>query len=282
VEGGGRRGRLRVCATPIGNLGDVTARVLEALRTADAVACEDTRRTATLLRAHGIDRPLVPLHEHNEERRAAELVARMEAGDTLCLVSDAGLPTVSDPGRTLIRLALESDVPVEVLPGASAVTTALVASGLVADRFAFLGFLPRGRSALERLLDEADGWRMPLVAFESPARLPATLAVVAARAPARPLAVCRELTKRYEEIARGSAEEVAARFAVAPKGEVALVLGPVEPSAVGPGEVAAVLRELVEAGLGPKRASSVVARLTGLPGRALYDAARRSDPGADG
>jgi 16S rRNA (cytidine1402-2'-O)-methyltransferase len=121
------------------------------------VACEDTRRTATLLRAHGIDRPLVPLHEHNEDRRAAELVARMEAGDTLCLVSDAGLPTVSDPGRTLIRLALESDVPVEVLPGASAVTTALVASGLVADRFAFLGFLPRGRSALERLLTRRTG-----------------------------------------------------------------------------------------------------------------------------
>ncbi len=273
-----RAGRLRVCATPIGNLGDVTERVVEALRTADAVACEDTRRTATLLRAHGIDRPLVSLHEHNEERRAGELVARIRAGETICLVSDAGLPTVSDPGRTLLREALAADVPVEVLPGASAVTTALVASGLVADRFAFLGFLPRAATALERLLDEADGWRMPLVAFESPGRLPATLAALAARDPGRRVAVCRELTKRFEEVARGSARDLASRFTVPPKGEIAVVLGPVERAPVVRGEVTEILRELRAAGLGPKQASSVVARLTGLPGRALYEEARRAPP----
>ena len=271
-------GRLRVCATPIGNLADVTARVVEALGTADAVACEDTRRTATLLHAHGIDRPLVALHEHNEDRRAGELVARLRAGETVCLVSDAGLPTISDPGRTLIRRALAADVPVEVLPGPSAVTTALVASGLVADRFAFLGFLPRGTSALGRLLDEADGWGMPLVAFESPARLPASLAVVAAREPTRAVAVCRELTKRFEEVARGSAADLAARFAVPPKGEIALVLGPVDRPPVGSTDVTEALRELRAAGLGPKQASSVVARLTGLPRRPLYDEARASEP----
>ena len=271
-------GVLQVCATPIGNLADVTLRVLEALRAADVVACEDTRRTATLLRAHAVDVPLVSLHEHNEERRVEELVARLHAGDRICLVSDAGLPTLSDPGRALIRAVHAAGLRVEVLPGASAVTTALVASGLVADRFAFLGFLPRGAEALGRVLDEVDAWAVPLVAFEAPARLPATLALLAGRTPTRPLAVCRELTKRYEEVARGSAEELAARFAQAPRGEITLVLGSVEEVAAAPAAVLAVLAELRRAGLGARQASGIVARLTGLPRRPLYEAAQRSEP----
>jgi 16S rRNA (cytidine1402-2'-O)-methyltransferase len=272
-EGGGR---VVVCPTPIGNLGDVTARVLDALRGADVVACEDTRRTSTLLNAHGIDVPLVPLHEHNEDRRAAALVRRAADGEVVGLVSDAGMPAVADPGRELVRQALAAGVPVEVLPGPSAVVTALVASGLAADRFAFLGFLPRGADPLGRLLDEADGWQMPLVAFESPARLPATLRVLAEREPERPVAVCRELTKRHEEIARGPARELAERFAAPPRGEIVLVLGPAARASAAPEEVREVLGELRAAGLGARQASGVVARLTGLPRRALYDEAQRS------
>jgi 16S rRNA (cytidine1402-2'-O)-methyltransferase len=267
------RGRLVVCATPIGNLGDVTPRVLDALRGASVVACEDTRRTATLLAAHGISVPLVPLHDHNEARRTPELLERLAAGDRICLVSDAGLPAVSDPGHTLIRAAIAAGHDVEVLPGASAVTAALVASGLPSDRFAFLGFLPRAEGALTRLLDEADGWRLTLVAFEAPGRLPRTLERLAARAPERPVAVCRELTKLHEEVVRGTAAEVAERFRQAPKGELTLVLGAVEAAPAGSSDVDASLAELRAAGLGARQAARLVARLTGLPARDLYDRA---------
>jgi 16S rRNA (cytidine1402-2'-O)-methyltransferase len=268
-------GRLRVCATPIGNLGDVSPRVLDALRTADVVACEDTRRTARLLAAHDISVPLVVLHDHNEARRAPELVARALAGEQVCLVSDAGLPGVSDPGHGLIRAAIAAGLEVEVLPGPSAVTAALVSSGLPSDRFAFLGFLPRGEAALERALNEADRWAVTLVAFEAPGRLPKTLARLAARAPERRIAVCRELTKLHEEVARGTAAELAARFASPPKGEITLVLGAVEAPAASSSEVEAALAELRGAGLGARQAARLVAGLTGLPARELYERASR-------
>jgi len=171
---------LAVCATPIGNLDDVTLRVLAELRAADLVLCEDTRRTRLLLARHGIDARLSSYHEHNEAARTAEVLPRLQAGERMALVSDAGLPGISDPGARLVGAAIDAGVPVTVLPGASAVETALVASGLVGERYQFLGYLPRAARARAALWDELAGWTHPAVAFESPQRLPATLAGLAA------------------------------------------------------------------------------------------------------
>src|SRR5919201_2639136 len=204
---------LTICATPIGNLDDVTLRVLAELRQADVVLAEDTRHTRVLLERHGIDARLVSYHEHNEAARVAELLPRLEAGERLALVSDAGLPGVSDPGARLVRAALEAGVEVTVLPGPSAVETALVASGLVGERYTFLGFLPRRPRELEALWAETAAWPWPVVAFESPARVAASLASLAAFDGTREVAVCRELTKKFEEVVRGRAADVAARFA---------------------------------------------------------------------
>jgi 16S rRNA (cytidine1402-2'-O)-methyltransferase len=217
-------GRLLVCPTPIGNLEDITLRVLRALREADVVACEDTRRTRTLLDRHSLQPPeLVSFHEHNERSRAAQLVRRMRAGEVVALVSDAGMPVISDPGFVLVRECLAAPVPVEVLPGPSSVPVALVASGLPVAHWCFVGFLPRKRAQRERLLAEAPA---TLVAFESPKRLPATLAALAALDPDRPVAVCRELTKLHEEVLRGSARELAAQADERSyQGEVVLVVG---------------------------------------------------------
>src|SRR3954469_6331068 len=198
---------LAVCATPIGNLDDVTLRVLAELRAADVVLCEDTRHTRTLLARHDIDAKLVSYHEHNEAARTAELVPRLSAGERIALVSDAGMPGISDPGGRLVRASLDAGVPVTVLPGPSAVETALVASGLLGERYQFVGYLPRGEKALASLWQEVARWRWPVVAFESPQRLPRTLGSLAAALPDRRVAVCRELTKRFEEVVRGTAEE---------------------------------------------------------------------------
>jgi len=262
---------LSVCATPIGNLDDVTLRVLAELREADVVLAEDTRHTRGLLSRHGIDAKLVSYHEHNEAARVAELLPRLAGGERAALVSDAGLPGISDPGARLVRAALEAGVPVTVLPGPSAVETALVASGLVAERYAFVGFLPRKAGELGALLVELAPLGWPVVAFESPQRLPATLRALAADAPEREVAVCRELTKRFEEVARGSAAELAARFAEPPKGEITLVLGPV--AAEPPGDEAArAVADLVSAGTPRRVAADVVARLTDVPRNELYRA----------
>ena len=161
---------LVVCATPIGNLEDVTLRVLHELGEADVVLCEDTRRTRTLLDRHGIRAKLVSYHQHNEAKRVDELVPRLDAGDKIALASDAGLPGVNDPGARLISAAIERGLEVTVLPGPSAVETALVASGLVGERYSFVGYLPRRREALDRLWEETASWGGPVVAFESPRR----------------------------------------------------------------------------------------------------------------
>jgi len=262
---------LAVCATPIGNLEDVTLRVLAELRAADVVLCEDTRHTRGLLERHGIKARLLSYHEHNEAARTAELLPRLEAGERIALVSDAGLPGVSDPGARLVRAALAAGVPVTVLPGPSAVETALVASGLVGERYQFLGFLPRGEKALAAVWEELHAWPWPAVAFESPQRLPATLRSLAAADPGRRIAVCRELTKRFEEIARGTAAELAARFAEPPKGEITLVVGPAAAEAGGAeDEALAAVAELVEAGVPRKRAAEIVSRLTEVARNRLY------------
>ena len=222
--GGGGHGRLLVCPTPIGNLEDVTVRVLRALGEADVVACEDTRRTRILLDRHGVKTmSLVSFYDRNERVRARELVARMRTGETVALVSDAGMPVVSDPGFQLIRECRAASLPVEVLPGPSAVLVALVASGLPVARWCFVGFLPRKRGQRERLLADVSE---TLIAFESPHRLAATLQMLADIESARPVAVCRELTKLHEEVVRGSAGELAERYRErSPKGEIVLVLG---------------------------------------------------------
>ena len=260
---------LAVCATPIGNLEDVTLRVLDELRSADVVLCEDTRHTRVLLERHGISSRLLSYHEHNEAKRTAELVPRLQAGERVALVSDAGLPGISDPGARLVAAALDAGVPVTVLPGASAVETALVLSGFAAERYQFVGFLPRGANALRSLWDEIARWPHPVVAFESPRRLPATLRSLADADPERPVAVCRELTKKFEEVVRGSAEDVAARLAQPPKCEITLVLGPASAREDTEAAVDAVA-ELVAAGVARRQAADVVARLTGAARNELY------------
>jgi 16S rRNA (cytidine1402-2'-O)-methyltransferase len=262
---------LAVCATPIGNLEDVTLRVLAELAAADVVLCEDTRHTRVLLQRHGIEARLLSYHEHNEAQRTAELLPRLEAGERIALVSDAGLPGVSDPGARLVRAALDAGIDVTVLPGPSAVETALVASGLVAEQYRFLGFLPRGEKRLGELWDELRNWPWPAVAFESPQRLPATLRSLAAADPDREVAVCRELTKRFEEVMRGTAAQVAERFGSPPKGEITLVLGAA--SGLGDGDEAEALgavAELVAAGVPRRQAAEVVSRLAGIPKNRLY------------
>jgi 16S rRNA (cytidine1402-2'-O)-methyltransferase len=266
---------LAVCATPIGNLEDVTLRVLAELRAADVVLCEDTRRTRILLDRHGIEaRHLLSYHRHNEATRTGEVLERLRRSERVALVSDAGLPGVNDPGARLIAAALVAGSTVTVLPGASAVETALVASGLAGEQYRFVGYLPRRSAELRELAAELSTWTHPVVAFESPRRLPASLAVLADAMPDRPAAVCRELTKRFEEVERGTLAELEARFAEAPRGEVTVVLGAAvtETAAVPTEEELAAVRQLVEVGLPRRKAAEIVGRLTGASRNDLYRA----------
>jgi 16S rRNA (cytidine1402-2'-O)-methyltransferase len=263
---------LAVCATPIGNLEDVTLRVLRELAEADVVLCEDTRHTRKLLERHRIRARLLSYHQHNEAKRTAELLPRLEAGERVALVSDSGLPGISDPGSRLVRGALEAGVPVTVVPGPSAVETALVASGLVGEEgYQFVGYLPRGERALLALGEELVRRPWAVVAFESPQRLPATLAALARVIPDRPVAVCRELTKRFEEVARGTVSQLAGRFGSGTKGEITLVLG----AGAAEGDEAAAaeaMDELLQAGVPRRQAADVVSRLTGVARNRLYKA----------
>jgi 16S rRNA (cytidine1402-2'-O)-methyltransferase len=261
---------LAICATPIGNLDDVTLRVLRELAEADLVLAEDTRHTRGLLERHGLRARLLSYHEHNEAKRTAELLPRLEGGARVALVSDAGLPGINDPGARLIGAALEAGVPVTVLPGPSAVETALVASGLVSERYQFVGYLPRGERALLELGEELSRWPWAAVAFESPQRLARSLRVLARVMPERPAAVCRELTKRFEEVGRGTVAGLAERFAEPVKGEVTLVLGAGARGGGDADSAAAAVGELVAAGAARRQAADVVARLTGVPRNRLY------------
>jgi 16S rRNA (cytidine1402-2'-O)-methyltransferase len=268
-------GTLRICGTPIGNLGDVTQRLRDTLAGATVIACEDTRRTRALLSALGIPAPkLERLDANTEERGAIRLVERLLHGDDVALVTDAGMPAVSDPGSRLVLAAAAAGVVVEVIPGPSAVTAAFAASGIEGDGFAFIGFLPRTAGGLNARLDAADAWGLPLIAFEAPGRLPRTLATLAAREPERRIVVCRELTKLHEQVARGTVAELAAQFREPPPGEVTLVLAAGAPRpAGGPSEVQLhdALVQLRDSGLGARRASEIAALLSGLPRRELYE-----------
>jgi 16S rRNA (cytidine1402-2'-O)-methyltransferase len=271
-------GSLIVCPTPIGNLDDITLRARDALVGADYIACEDTRRTGSLLDKLGI-RPAPPLvsnHEGNETARATELAQRIERGDTVVLVSDAGMPAVSDPGFRLIRRCIERNLEVIVLPGPSVVPVALVASGLPTDRWRFEGFLPKRAGEMERVLRSTE----TVVAFESPRRVGDSLAALAAIAPDRPAAVCREMSKMHEEVSRGTLAELARRFRGDVKGEIVLVIGPAasEDHEGDIGFAVDALRHLVQSGARPRAAASVVAALTGTRANDLYRALTGREP----
>lgn len=271
-------GSLVVCPTPIGNLDDITVRVREALVAADYIACEDTRRTGGLLDKLGI-RPAPPLvsnHEGNEAARATELAQQIERGAIVALVSDAGMPAISDPGFRLIRRCIERNLEVTVLPGPSVVTTALVASGLPTDRWRFEGFLPKRAGEMERVLRSGE----TVVAFESPRRIGESLAALASIAADRPAAVCRELSKMHEEVSRGTLGELARRFRGEVKGEIVLVIAPASTDEHDQDVAFAVdaLRHLVQSGARPRAAASVVAALTGTRANDLYRALTGREP----
>lgn len=262
-----------LAATPIGNLGDASSRLIEALQSATVIVAEDTRTASHLMRALGVEnRPrLIPLHEHNERQKSADLVELARETDVLVL-TDAGMPSVSDPGFVLVESAIAAGVPVTALPGPSAVLTALVLSGLPTDRFVFEGFLPRkGRAAALRALAAEP---RTLVLFEAPHRIAAALADARdAMGPDRRAAVCRELTKKFEEVARGTLAELAEQFADGARGEIVLVI---EGAPARSGDLPSSLAEIaarVAGGERLKEAAADVAETTGFGKRELYEAA---------
>lgn len=264
-----------LAATPIGNLGDASTRLRETFEAATVIAAEDTRHTIQLLRLLGIEnRPeLVALHDHNEHDRAATLVERARDEDVV-LVSDAGMPTVSDPGFRVVQLAAEQGVEVTCIPGPSAVVTALAVSGLPTDRFAFEGFVPRKAGERARAFTALAGEQRTLVFFESPSRLAATLADFATHfGPDRPAAVCRELTKLHEEVKRGGLAELAEWASEGVRGEIVIVIAAGEAPEASPEDALADVQRRVAAGTRLKDATREVAEATGLSARDLYAAA---------
>jgi 16S rRNA (cytidine1402-2'-O)-methyltransferase len=260
---------LVVVPTPIGNLEDITLRALRTLREADLIACEDTRRTGRLLAHYEIKKPLLAYHEHNEDRLAPQLAEKTRV-EKIALVSDAGTPLVSDPGYRLVQACIEAGVEVEVLPGPSAIMTALVASGLPVDTVVFLGFLPRKGRERTVLLDRIGRETSTFVVYESPHRLTKTLKELPAEAP---VAVCRELTKLHEEVFRGTAGEAAEHFAEGARGEVVLVVrgGVVEEEAPSFEEVVERARAYVAEGESSSRAAARAAKETGWKRGEVYD-----------
>lgn len=259
-------GKLSIVATPIGNLEDITLRALRVLREADVIAAEDTRHTRGLLDRHGIDRPMTSLHEHNEDEKAAALLGRVAAGDKVALVTDAGTPAVSDPGFRLIRAARDQGLPVEVIPGPSAVMVAVAGAGLPAETFAFLGFPPRKGGELARWAKATLSLPLSVVFFESPRRIVDTLTTLANLDPSRPACVCRELTKRHEEFLRLPLEELAKSLAERPEvlGEVTVILGPPLAPLVDeiPFDVDAEIARLEGEGKTKKEIAKAIAKVT--------------------
>jgi 16S rRNA (cytidine1402-2'-O)-methyltransferase len=278
-------GRLVLVGTPIGNLGDLTPRAVQVLRDADVIAAEDTRRTRALLTHAGVPAAgrLVAVHEHNERSRADELVEDIRQGATVAVVSDAGMPGVSDPGERLVRTCLDAGVVVEVVPGPSAALAGLVVSGLPSDRFVFEGFLPRkGPDRRARLAALAVEDRT-VVCFEAPRRLRDTLAELAdACGPDRPVVLARELTKLHESVLRGTLASALAHVAVEePRGEYVVVLGGAGPAPeVSADELGRHARDAIAGGLSSKDAAALLAARLGVSRRRAYDAvvAQRAKP----
>lgn len=264
-------------ATPIGNLGDLSPRALSAIRDADAVLCEDSRVTGGLLARQGIAATMIPLHDHNEAAQAPRLVERMKSGGCFVLVSDAGTPLVSDPGYRLVRAAIAAGLTISAVPGPNAAVMALSLSGLPPHPFLFLGFLPakggpRGAELARLRGIEKAGLSATLVFYEAPHRLAETLAAMAEAFGAdRPAAVAREMTKRFEEVRRGTLGDLAAHYAVAEaRGEICIVVAPAEEEAAGPQELDDRLRAALAAGLSLRDAAASVATATGLRKRDVY------------
>ncbi len=261
-------------ATPIGNLGDVSLRALEVLGSADVIACEDTRVTSRLLHRYAIATPLTPYHEYNAATARPRLLRRLNAGEVVALVADAGTPLVSDPGYRLIRAAIAAGIHVTSVPGPSAVTAALSIAGLPTDRFLFAGFLPPRSAARRRALGELAAVPASLVVFESPRRLAASLVDMAAVLGPREAAVGRELTKRFEEVRRGRLDALGEAYAnhPPPRGEIVVVIAPPERGGAGAAaspDADALLRDALRRAP-PARAAAEVARATGLSRRDLY------------
>jgi 16S rRNA (cytidine1402-2'-O)-methyltransferase len=264
-------GTLFVVATPIGNLGDSSERSLEILRVCDLIACEDTRTSRTLLARHGIAVPTVSLHEHNERAQAKQLVEKLKSGKSIALVSDAGTPGLSDPGALLVEAAHHAGITVSPIPGASAAAAAISASGFSGERFLFAGFLPAAATARRKALQELD-LPLPIVFYEAPHRVADTLADFLERfGPQREVVIARELTKKFEEVARLPLGEARAWLESSHRqhGEFALVLAPGEEKPPTALDAERVLQALLEA-LSPSEAARLAARITGLPRRDLY------------
>jgi 16S rRNA (cytidine1402-2'-O)-methyltransferase len=273
-DGSSGGGRLLLAGTPLGDPGDASARLRDVLGSADVVAAEDTRRLARLARELGVTvgGRVVSFFEGNERARTPGLLQAMRAGQTVLVVTDAGMPSVSDPGYRLVAAAVEAGLPVSVVPGPSAVTAALAVSGLAVDRFCFEGFLPRKAGERRRRVAELAGEPRTMVLFEAPHRLAATLAdLAAAFGEARPAAVCRELTKTFEEVRRGGLAELAEWASTGVRGEITLVVAGA-PAAAPPGteSLAAALAERTAAGMSRKDAVAEVAAAAGVPRRVVY------------
>jgi 16S rRNA (cytidine1402-2'-O)-methyltransferase len=275
MTGEGTGGVVVLAATPIGQVGDAPPRLAAELAGADVIAAEDTRRLARLLRELGVTPRgrVLSYHEHNEAARTAELVERLEAGDRVVLVTDAGMPSVSDPGYRLVRAAVDAGHHVTAVPGPSAVLTALAVSALPVDRFCFEGFLPRKAGERRRVLADLAAERRTMVFFEAPHRLAAALADLAeAFGAERPAAVCRELTKTYEEVVRGGLADLAEWAAGGTRGEVTLVVAGAAPTTTSPADHVDAIARRVGAGERLKTVCAEVAAATGLSRKALYDA----------
>jgi 16S rRNA (cytidine1402-2'-O)-methyltransferase len=266
------RGTLFIVATPIGNLGDITYRAVETLRGAAVIACEDTRHTRKLLTHFAIATPTVSLHEHNEAARTAELITRIEGGESVALVSDAGTPLVSDPGFRLVRDAAARGIRVTPVPGASALLAALAGAGLPTDAFRFCGFLPRKQGERRKLLESLAAESATLIFYEAPHRVLESLADIAEVRRDPEVAAARELTKMHEEFIRGKASEVRAVLAARDmvRGEFTLVVGPAPAVAEAPADAADAVLALEARGVSRMDAIKQVARERGLPKREVY------------
>ena len=284
VEGMLAKGTLYVCATPIGNLGDITLRVLDTLREADLIAAEDTRHSRKLLQHYQIKTRMISYHEHNEKKKSLELVEKLKSGQAIALISDAGLPGISDPGTEVIRLCLAENIPVDVLPGPNAALTALVLSGMPADHFAFHGFLPSSSKARKRSLEQFANLPQTQIFYEAPHRLLATLQGMSEYFADRSAAVVRELTKLHQQVHRGTVLELIESFEKSePRGECCIILAPYVPvkPVGGPKEWCSEVKELVDSGICKKEAMKEVAKRYGIKKSEVYQALLSSEQEPD-
>lgn len=273
-----QKGTLYLCATPIGNLEDITYRTVRCLREADLIAAEDTRHTKQLLQAYDIDTPLTSYHEHNKAEKGPQLIERLQDGAMVALVSDAGMPAICDPGSDLVRLAIEGNIPVVPLPGANAGLTGLIASGMDTTQFTFVGFLPKTQKHRLPVLERIKAYEGTLIFYEAPHRIGQVLSEMIEALGDRKAVICRELTKKYEQYMRGTLSDVkAALEEQGMRGEfVVLVEGATATQAEGTdGDVdyASLVRELMDQGVDKKEAIRMVARRCGVPKRSVYQAA---------